>query len=73
MPAEMKLINSTSYLNGFRVKVDVQSVSALGGRTIGRERVRECVCVCVCLRVERYRGSEGGCQDRITVSHVIVK
>lgn len=31
----MKLINSTSYLNGFTVKVDVQSVSAAGRRVIG--------------------------------------
>lgn len=44
MPAEMKLINFTSYLNGFTVTVDVQLVSAAGRRAIGR--VREIACVC---------------------------
>lgn len=41
MPAEMKLINSTSYLNGFTVKVDVQLVSACWQES---NRTRERVC-----------------------------
>lgn len=57
IPAEMKLINSTSYLNGFTVKVDVQSILASGGRAIGRECVREI---------------EWVCHGRITVPHMIV-
>lgn len=40
----MKLINFMSYLNGFTVRVDSQSVCAAGRRVIGRERPTVCVC-----------------------------
>lgn len=59
----MKLINFMSYLNGFTVRVDAQSVCAAGRRVIGRERLT----VCVRERRQNY------CQDRITASHMIVK
>lgn len=39
----MKLINFMSYLNGFTVRVDSQSVCAAGRRVIGRERPTVCV------------------------------